>query len=237
VPTALARPLVGSLINEVVVDPNKSLNGIIPPPPEGLTDVTKAIELALSRISANAVETRWSDAAIPTAPWQKAQSDPAWAGEMILRDLREVITDAPIEKVWEAIEQIGGDNGWYGADFLWFMRGLLDRAIGGVGLRRGRRDPKTLRIGESLDFWRVENIEKEKLLRLYAEMILPGKAWLEFRISEVDGKTKIIQEATFSPHGLGGQLYWYSILPLHSFVFPTMLRNIVRSAKRKVIFG
>jgi len=237
VPTALARPLVGSLINEVVADPKKSLNGIIPLPPEGLTDVTRAIELALSRISANAVETRWSDAAIQTAPWQKAQSDPAWAGEMILRDFREVITDAPIEKVWESIEQIGGENGWYGADFLWFMRGLLDRAIGGVGLRRGRRDPKTLRIGESLDFWRVENIEKGKLLRLYAEMILPGKAWLEFRVSEVDGKTKIIQEATFAPHGLGGQLYWYSILPLHSFVFPTMLRNIVRSAKRKVLFG
>ncbi|NCV45200.1 MAG: DUF2867 domain-containing protein, partial [Actinobacteria bacterium] len=91
--------------------------------------------------------------------------------------------------------------------------------------------------GDSLDFWRVETIEKEKVLRLYAEMILPGKAWLEFRIAPEDGKVRITQEATFSPSGLGGQLYWYLVLPLHAFVFPTMLRNIVRSSKRKALFG
>ena len=237
VPTALAKPLIGSLINETVADPKKSIDAIIPKPAEGLIDVTTAINLALSRTSNNQVETRWSDATALTAPWQKAQGDPDWAGEMILRDKREVVTDAPIDCVWRSIEQIGGETGWYGADFLWWARGQIDRVFGGVGLRRGRRDPKTLRVGESLDFWRVEALEKEHLLRLYAEMILPGKAWLEFRIEEVDGKVKIVQEATFSPRGLGGQLYWYAVLPLHAFVFPTMLRNIVRSSKRKALFG
>ena len=240
VPTQLARPLVGSLINEVVADPNKSIDSLIPRPPQGLIDVSTAIELALTRTNENQVETRWSDATAPTAPWQKAQGDPSWAGESMYFDRRETLADAPLEKIWESIEEIGGERGWYGADFLWYLRGLLDRLVGGVGLRRGRRDPKTLRVGESLDFWRVEAIEKsgdERKLRLYAEMILPGKAWLEFRIKRVGDKTEIIQEASFAPRGLGGQIYWYVILPFHAFVFPTMLRNIVRSGRRKVLFG
>ncbi len=237
VPTHLARPLIGSLINETVADPKKALDALIPKPGEGLIDVESAINLALTRTSANQVETRWSDATAPTAPWQKAQGDPEWAGEQILKDHREVLTDTPIKNVWQSIERIGGETGWYGADFLWWARGLIDRLFGGVGLRRGRRDPKTLRVGESLDFWRVEALEHEKLLRLYAEMILPGKAWLEFRLSEEDGKVRLVQEARFSPRGLGGQLYWYLILPLHAFVFPTMLRNIIRSSKRKALHG
>jgi uncharacterized protein YbjT (DUF2867 family) len=250
VPTSLARPLVGSLINEVVADPNKSIDAIIPNPPTGLIDLNTAIELALTRISENQVETRWSDATAPTAPWQKAQSDPSWAGESMYYDQRSARTDAPIEKVWESIEEIGGEKGWYGADFLWYLRGIFDRFFGGVGLRRGRRDPKTLRVGESLDFWRVEVIDRsgdERRLRLYAEMILPGKAWLEFRVSKIsDGtsskegiiyQTEVIQEASFAPRGLGGQIYWHLVLPFHAFIFPTMLRNMIRSSKRKVLFG
>ena len=194
---------------------------------------SQAINLALSRTSSNQVETRWSDATTPTAPWQKVQSDPEWAGEIILRDRREMVSSTPIKCVWEAIENIGGDTGWYGADFLWWLRGLLDRLVGGVGLRRGRRDPKLLRVGDSVDFWRVEAVVPEKTLRLYAEMILPGKAWLEFTIENVDGKTHIVQEAKFSPHGLGGQLYWYLVLPFHALVFPTMLRNIAKAAAEK----
>jgi len=236
VPTSLARPLIGSLINETVADSKKSVNHLIPPPPEGLIDVATAINLALSRTTTNQVETRWSDATAPTGPWQKAQSDPSWAGEITHHDSREVLADVPIKFVWQSIERIGGDTGWYGADFLWWARGILDRIFGGVGLRRGRRDPKHLRVGDSLDFWRVEALENEKVLRLYAEMILPGKAWLEFRLTAEGDQTRIVQEATFSPRGLGGQLYWYAVLPLHAFVFPTMLRNIVRSSKRKVLF-
>ena len=237
VPTALARPLVHSLISEVVADPNKSISGLITPPPEGLLQVNQAIELALSRTTQNQVESRWSDATQPTAPWQKAQSDPSWAGETIYRDHREKNVETSSANLWKSVEQIGGENGWYGADFLWWARGVLDRLFGGVGLRRGRRSPDTLRIGDSLDFWRVENLEPGVSLKLYAEMILPGKAWLEFRIEEIEvaGKKvrKISQDATFSPRGLGGQLYWFAVSPFHVLVFPRMLANLVRSANRK----
>ena len=234
VPTGLARPLVGSLISEVVADPNKSINHLIPLPQEGLIDVAGAINLALTNISSNTVSTRWSDASIQIAPWQKAQSDPDWAGETLYKDTRIKITDASIASLWSSIEKIGGDNGWYGSDLLWYLRGVLDRMIGGVGLRRGRRDPLHLRIGDSLDFWRVESLEPEKSLKLYAEMILPGKAWLEFKINKLpNGKSQVIQEASYLPRGLGGQLYWFAILPFHGLVFPTMIRNIIRSANRK----
>jgi uncharacterized protein YbjT (DUF2867 family) len=234
VPTSLARPLVGSLISEVVADPKKSIDKLIPKPAEGLIDVDGAVKLALSNVSSNTVSTRWSDATLPTAPWQKAQSDPEWAGEMLLKDKKVRTTDASIKSLWEAIEEIGGENGWYGSDFLWYLRGLLDRMIGGVGLRRGRRDPIHLRVGDSLDFWRVESLVPEQSLKLYAEMILPGKAWLEFRISKLpNGQSEVVQEASFSPRGLGGQLYWYAVLPFHILVFPTMIRNLIRSANRK----
>ena len=237
VPASLAKPLVHSLISEVVADPAKSISGIIPPPTTGLLNLEQSIELALSRTTSNQVETRWSDASTPTAPWQKAQSDPSWAGETIYKDYRDTIVDINPANLWECIEEIGGETGWYGADFLWWARGVLDRMVGGVGLRRGRRDPKHLRIGDSLDFWRVEELVPGKKLKLYAEMILPGKAWLEFRIDEVSqgGKVryKLTQEAIFSPRGLGGSLYWFTILPLHAFVFPTMLRNLVKSARKK----
>ena len=232
VPTALARPLVESLISEVVADPKKSIDSIIAPPPEGFIDVEGAVKLALSKIADRDVITRWSDAAYPTAPWQKAQSDPEWAGEMVLRDRREQVTEASAPALWQAIESIGGDNGWYGADLLWYLRGVIDRFFGGVGLRRGRRDPLTLRVGDSLDFWRVEELERDVRLKLYAEMILPGKAWLEFSIIEEGGKRTVRQEASFSPRGLGGQLYWYAVLPFHIFVFPTMMRNLIRKANR-----
>ena len=234
VPTGLARPLVGSLISEVVADPDKSINHLIPLPQEGLIDVAGAINLALTNISSNTVSTRWSDASIQIAPWQKAQSDPDWAGETLYKDTRIKITDASIASLWSSIEKIGGDNGWYGSDLLWYLRGVLDRMIGGVGLRRGRRDPLHLRVGDSLDFWRVESLEPEQSLKLYAEMILPGKAWLEFKINKLpNGKSQVIQEASYLPRGLGGQLYWFAILPFHGSVFPTMIRNIIRSANRK----
>jgi uncharacterized protein YbjT (DUF2867 family) len=232
VPTSLARPLVESLISEVVVDPKKSINAIIAPPAEGLLTVAQAVELALTNTARNHVDTRWSDASFPTAPWQKAQSDPAWAGELTLKDHREITTDVPAKFIWQEIESIGGNHGWFGSDWLWYLRGLLDRMVGGVGLRRGRRDPQQLRIGDSLDFWRVEDLEKEKSLRLYAEMILPGKAWLEFNLVERDGMTVVSQDALFAPRGLGGQIYWYLVSPFHLFIFPTMLRNIVKAARK-----
>jgi len=231
VPTSIAKPLVNSLISEVVADPKRSIDSIIPKPETGLTSLSTAIELALSKISANEVITRWSDANTPTAPWAKAQSDPDWAGEKTFIDRRVQTTTVSQEKVWQAIEKIGGEHGWYGSGYLWYLRGLLDRMIGGVGLRRGRRDPIHLRVGDSLDFWRVEELVDQEKLRLYAEMILPGKAWLQFEIKVNDGVTQVIQEASFSPRGLGGQLYWAFVSPFHTLIFPTMLRNIIKEAE------
>ena len=149
-----------------------------------------------------------------------------------MKDHREITTEASIAKVWEQIEGIGGERGWFGSGWLWYLRGVLDRIVGGVGLRRGRRDPQHLRIGDSLDFWRVEGLEHGKHLRLYAEMILPGKAWLEFNLTEKDGQTVVTQDALFEPRGLGGQIYWYVVSPFHFFIFPTMLRNIVKAARK-----
>jgi uncharacterized protein YbjT (DUF2867 family) len=232
VPTTLARPLVESLISEVVADQNKSVDKIIPRPKEGLTSITDAIELALEKSAINGVETRWSDATAPTAPWQKAQGDPSWAGATEFQDVRAKSTKYAKES-WRCIERIGGEYGWYGSDWLWYLRGLIDRLFGGVGLRRGRRDPLKLRVGDSVDFWRVEECIPGKKLRLYAEMILPGKAWLEFNFREVGAETEITQRAIFQPRGLGGQLYWRVISPFHFFIFPTMLRNICKTAEKE----
>ena len=184
-PAALAKPLVGSLISEVVADPEKSINTLIPPPSEGLLDVNDAMIYALSRIDKNQVQSRWSDATAPMLPWQKAQSDPAWAGEMLFKDHREVITEAKQNYLWETIEEIGGETGWYYGTFLWKIRGFIDQFYGGAGLRRGRRHPSELNAGDALDFWRVIYADKEKgKLLLYAEMILPGEAWLEFKLED-----------------------------------------------------
>jgi hypothetical protein len=231
VPTSLARPLVESLISEVVVDKEKSISRIISDPSTGLIDVESAINLALEKASQNEIETRWSDASFRIASWQKAQGDPDWAGATEFKDVRVRQTNASIESIWKCIERIGGENGWYGSGWLWFLRGLLDRIFGGVGLRRGRRDPLKLKVGDSLDFWRVEEYEEFKKLKLYAEMILPGKAWLEFRIESKNDGIEVVQTATFQPRGLGGQLYWRVIAPLHVLLFPRMLKNLCKTAE------
>jgi uncharacterized protein YbjT (DUF2867 family) len=234
VPPKLARPLVNSLISEVVVDPKKSITKIIPPPPEGLIDVEQAIKFALDKTSNNTITTHWSDAASQTYPWQKAQSDPAWAGEAVYKDVRVRITTASKKNLWKSIESIGGENGYYGTNLLWALRGIIDKIIGGVGLRRGRRDPDKLEVGDSLDFWRVESLNKGKSLKLYAEMILPGKAWLEIKIKKLpNNKNEVTVEASFAPRGIGGHLYWWAVKPFHTFVFPTMIVNLIRASIRR----
>ena len=237
VPVALARPLVGSLINEAVVDEGKSITKLLPLPPSGLISVERAFELAISKVEQHQVASRWSDANAIMPPWQKTQSDPSWAGDAEYHDERITYTDATLESLWRSIEEIGGTRGWYGADFLWWLRGLLDRLMGGVGLRRGRRDQFFLRQGESLDFWRVERLESRKELVLYAEMILPGKAWLQFSVDEEvhEGRVmrRLTQRATFQPKGVGGHLYWWAVSPFHHFIFPTMAKNIIKEALGK----
>ena len=237
VPVALARPLVGSLVNESIVDQKHSITKIISPPASGLLTVDKAFELALSKVEHHQVESRWSDASAIMPPWQKTQSDPAWAGEAEFHDEQINFTEVSLTSLWQSIEEIGGERGWYGADILWWFRGVLDRLIGGVGLRRGRRDPKFLRQGESLDFWRVETLRANHELTLYAEMILPGKAWLQFKVEEVEHDGRIVrrltQRASFQPKGVGGRLYWVAVLPFHRLIFPRMARNIIKEARSK----
>jgi uncharacterized protein YbjT (DUF2867 family) len=228
VPYRLARRLVESLKHEVVAAPS-NINELIPPPAAGLTSFDVAVKLALVRIKEANVETRWTNASVPGTPSEPLPTDPDWAGGSLYKDVRVVRGTDSMEKVWSRIEAIGGNNGYSKASWAWELRGLMDRMVGGVGLRRGRRDPDHLRIGDAVDFWRVEELIPQKLLRLRAEMKLPGLAWLEFSI-EKDPETQetvLTQTATFAPKGLFGQLYWWAVLPMHGFVFPSMAKGAI----------
>ena len=231
VPAALAKPLVLSLINEVVCSEH-DIAKWIPDPPEGLVGFDHAVRLALQRIREAAVETRWSSATWPGAPSDPLPTDPGWAGGSLYRDERRRAVDAHPDDLWKVIEGIGGENGWYSFPLAWSVRGIMDRLVGGVGLRRGRRDPQTLYVGESLDWWRVEEIIPGRLLRLRAEMKVPGTAWLELGVEETDGSTVFYQRAVFFPRGLAGQAYWWSVAPFHGVVFGGMVRNITGAAER-----
>ena len=149
-------------------------------------------------------------------------------------DSRTVTVPVPPSRAFEPIRRIGGSNGWYSFGWLWRLRGFLDLLVGGVGVRRGRPHPEWLRVGDALDFWRVEELEPDRRLRLCAEMRLPGRAWLEFEVLGSDAMSTIRQTAVFEPIGLGGLVYWYSIYPLHALVFSRMLSGI---ASRAVLPG
>jgi len=149
-----------------------------------------------------------------------------------LVDHRHAVVAVSADRAFAAIERIGGENGWYACNWLWTLRGWIDRAIGGPGMSRGRRDPATLAVDDTLDCWRVEACEPPRRLRLAAEMKMPGRGWLEFEVVPRDGDVTIHQTAVFDPHGLGGLAYWYSIWPLHEIVFRRMLAGIVRHAVR-----
>ncbi|WP_377270342.1 SDR family oxidoreductase [Peterkaempfera sp. SMS 1(5)a] len=230
VPSSLARPLVESLRHEVVCTEH-DIARWAPDPPGGPVGFDRAVELALQRIQEADVATRWSSASLPGAPSDPLPTDPDWAGGSLYRDQRQLPVDAAPEALWRVIEGIGGENGWYSFPLAWAVRGWLDRLCGGVGLRRGRRDPQRLRVGDSLDFWRVEEVEPGRLLRLRAEMRLPGLAWLELAV-EPDGGSgcHYRQRALFHPHGLAGHAYWWSVSPFHALVFGGMARNITGAA-------
>ncbi|MFF3365378.1 SDR family oxidoreductase [Streptomyces misionensis] len=230
VPAAIARPLTESLRYEVVCHEN-DIERYVPSPPGHPLGFDRAVALALQRIREARVDTRWSSAAVPGAPSDPLPTDPDWAGGSLYTDVRERAADVPPEALWRVVEGIGGENGWYSFPLAWAVRGRLDRLVGGVGLRRGRRDARRLRVGDSLDFWRVEEIERGRLLRLRAEMRLPGLAWLEMRVEDDGGGgCRYRQRALFHPRGLLGHLYWWSVSPFHAVVFGGMARNIVRAA-------
>jgi hypothetical protein len=231
VPHSIARPLVDSLKMEVVAR-DHDIADLVPDPPEGLLPFREAVRLAIKRVQDADVATRWSSASVAGAPSDPLPEDPSWSGGTLYTDLREETVDADITRVWDVVEGIGGVHGWYSANWMWRIRGAMDRAVGGVGLRRGRRNPNRVRVGDAVDFWRVEAHQPPVLLRLRAEMKLPGLAWIEWHLrAEGPRRTHLRQRAVFHPHGLAGHAYWWMVAPFHAFVFPPMIRGMAREAE------
>lgn len=217
----IARPLAEGLRNEVVCR-DERVRTLLPHAPQPIREC-----IAAATAAGTAAETRWSDAGV-------MPGDPDWAGGKVFVDARQIVVAAPPAAVFRAVCRLGGGHGWYAADWLWRLRGLLDRLVGGPGLRRGRRDPGHLRHGEALDFWRVTDLVPERRLELHAEMKMPGVATLTFEIAPnpADPATcRLQQTARFRPRGLAGLAYWYAVLPLHGIVFRGMLRGIRRGAE------
>lgn len=242
VPSRIARPLVQSLVHEVVCSEH-DIARYVRDPPEGLIGFDRAVELALAKIQAYDVATSWSSAGPPDAPSDPMPSDPDWSGGTLYVDERSTAVHASRQALWSVIEGIGGQHGWYSWPLGWWARGVLDRLSGGPGLRRGRRDPYELQVGDALDWWRVEEVDDLHLLRLRAEMKVPGLAWLELEVvpdhpradvgsAAQDGGTTFRQRAIFAPRGLAGQLYWQAIKPFHGIVFGGMQRGITAAAEQ-----
>ncbi len=221
----VARPLAEGLKNEVVCRSDDALRLM----PQELLTVREAIDRALVNVRESRVETTWTDAG-------PMPGDPDWAGGSVFVDSWSVEIRATPEQVFAAVCRIGGGHGWYASDWLWKLRGTMDRLVGGPGLRRGRRHPETVSYGDALDFWRVTKVEHPRSLALRAEMKLPGVAQLAFRIERPDSDggeplSRLVQTARFIPRGLLGLAYWYAVLPFHGIVFRGMLAGIRRTAE------
>ena len=221
----VGRKLIESIVHPTVVRDDAALRTFAVRP----IGVEEAIDRAQSAEDAEAVRTRWSDAL------SSSGSIPSWDGVRFgrrLTDVRTTTVAASPATAFAPIERIGGDTGWYAFNWLWRLRGFLDLLAGGVGMRRGRASPSTLRVGDAVDFWRVEAMEPNRRLRLAAQMKLPGRAWLEFEVTGSGASSTIRQTATFDPVGIAGRAYWYLLLPVHHLVFGGMLRAIARAAER-----
>lgn len=219
----IAQPLAEGLRNRVVCR-NDDVHRLMP---HRCLTIPEAMAAAIARIENGSIETAWSDAGPLTG-------DPDWSGGTVFVDERSRSTTASAEALWRTITAIGGSRGYYAANWLWHLRGILDRVFGGPGLRRGRRNPTELRLGDALDFWRVTKIVPGERLVLTAEMLLPGIATLTLAIepAEQEGERRLALTAQFRPRGLLGITYWFSVLPLHGIVFRGMLKGIVRAAQK-----
>lgn len=222
----IGRELVDGLRNETVVRDDSALR-VFDIRPRGFR---QAIERALAKEDREFAETRWSDA-FSSAVFKKKQ-DAVGFGRRFVDSRTSYISCSP-DQAFRQIEQVGGATGWYFGNWLWKIRGLLDLAVGGVGMRRGRRDPAHVHPGDTIDCWRVEAVEADRLLRLSAEMRLPGRAWLQFELQPEGPGTRMRQTAIFDPLGLVGRIYWYFLFPVHQVLFQGMLRAIVKTAEEK----
>jgi uncharacterized protein YbjT (DUF2867 family) len=220
----LAINLVNSMKVEVVANDNRleKLLGIRP------ISYKEAVQLAFQKIEQNNVASSWKDSLVSSSFDNDLLEHINVPCDGCFTDKRLKKIDSDLEKVLSNIWSIGGKRGWYYGDWLWNIRGLIDKLVGGVGLRRGRTNEHTINTGDTLDFWRVLAADKlNRRLLLYAEMKLPGEAWLEFKVIEKDEEQYLQQTATFRPKGLLGRLYWYSVLPFHFFIFEGMAENVV----------
>ena len=222
VPASITRPLVEGLRNEVIVRDNVAQKIFPEISPVGYTT---AVTRALESLDAGQVETRWTDALVSSQGNQEPVILTTLDGMILERRQTEVAV--PVNRVYGSFTRLGGDVGWLYFDWSWRLRGAMDRLIGGVGLRRGRRDPVDIRVGDAIDFWRVEAVEPDKSLLLRAEMKVPGLAWLKFEVNPLEnGKSQLVQTAFFAPKGLFGFLYWYALYPLHSLIFSGLIRGL-----------
>jgi uncharacterized protein YbjT (DUF2867 family) len=228
VPAAIARPLIEGLRNDVVVrdDTARRLFPDIQP-----FDYATAVRLALANLDAGQVATAWSDA-LSSSQRDAAPVVLTTREGMILEQRQRRVRASPAA-VYRSFARLGGETGWLCWNWAWSARGLVDRLLGGVGMRRGRRDPVEVRVGDALDFWRVEAVEPDRLLRLRAEMKVPGRAWLEFRVTpEGERATRLTQTAFFAPRGLAGLSYWYLLYPIHAVIFSGLARQLARRAEQ-----
>lgn len=232
VPAALARPLAEGLRNQVVCRDFRLRQWL----PQKLLSCREAIDRALDETRHFQVESSWSDAGgLPPAAWPMA-GDPAWAGGTEYNQSWRMTLAASAAETWPAVTCIGGRTGWYHANWLWRLRGFIDRLLGGIGLQRGRRCPIEAAPGDALDFWRVSQVEKPRFLQLIAEMKLPGRGILEFRLQEpAAGNCSLQLTARFWPRGLFGLLYWWMVTPLHGYVFRGLLRGIGQSLGKDIL--
>ncbi len=222
VPNSLAVPLVKGIINPVLADRTKAEKYF---PEVQPMDYREAVQRAIVKTEENATETRWTDS-LGTGETYKLTDN-----EGLIREIRTVVTDASPESLFRSFTSIGGEKGWLAWNWAWKLRGRLDNLLGGPGLKRGRRSKTDLRVGEALDFWRVEDIVQDSHLLLRAEMKVPGKAWLKFEAIPVGERTQMVQTAIFEPKGLFGLIYWHALFPTHTLLFGQMARRIVQGAE------
>ena len=233
IPSTIAQPLIKGLSVEVIVTDDRARRMF---PRITPMDYESAVVRALTSLEAGDVETSWSDALVSsqgdTRPFIFTTQD----GMLIEQRQSEV--DVPASVVYAEFAALGGRKGWLAFNGLWRLRGAVDRLIGGVGFRRGRRHPTNLRIGDAIDFWRVEAVEPDRLVRLRAEMKVPGRAWLQFQAESLGPtRTRLVQTAFFAPKGLFGLLYWYLLYPIHGFMFSRLIRKLAASATRASCTG